>query len=147
MSLQVFVGWDPREDVAWEVCRHSILSRTDVTQVTVTPLVQRELREQGLYERPLDRKAATEFSLTRFLVPHIAGKKGFAVFVDCDFLFLTDIRDVLKQVDPAKAVSVVQHNYSPPESVKMDGCVQYRTHAKTGPHLLCLPVSILRFRR
>ena len=48
MSLQVFVGWDPREDVAWEVCRHSILSRTDVTQVTVTPLVQRELREQGL---------------------------------------------------------------------------------------------------
>jgi lipopolysaccharide biosynthesis glycosyltransferase len=126
MTLQVFVGWDPREDIAWEVCRHSILSRTDPTQVTVTPLVQQELRDEGLYTRPVDTKAATEFSLTRFLVPKLAGKKGYAVFVDCDFLFLTDIREVLKKIDPSKAISVVQHDYNPPESVKMDGCVQYQ---------------------
>ena len=40
MELKVFVGWDPREDIAWEVCRHSILTRTDPKQVSVTPLIQ-----------------------------------------------------------------------------------------------------------
>jgi len=125
MKLKVFVGWDPREDVAWEVCRHSILSRTDPDQVSVTPLVQSNLREQGLYRRPVDTKAATEFSLTRFLTPTLAGEKGNAIFVDCDFLFLTDIREVLREVDSSKAISVVKHDYRPTEAVKMDGCLQH----------------------
>ena len=125
MALQVFVGWDPREDIAWEVCRHSILSRTDPKEVVVKPLVQSDLRQAGLYTREPDTKAATEFSLTRFLTPHLAGQKGYAVFVDCDFLFLTDVREVLTEVDPFKAVSVVHHDYKPTEETKMDGCVQY----------------------
>ncbi len=125
MALQVFVGWDPREDIAWEVCRHSILSRTDSKEVIAKPLVQSELRQAGLYTREPDTKAATEFSLTRFLTPHLAGQQGFAVFVDCDFLFLSDIQEVLTEVDPFKAVSVVQHDYKPTEATKMDGCIQY----------------------
>ena len=125
MKLQVFVGWDPREDIAWEVCRHSILSRTDARKVSVTPLVQSELRAQGLYTRDIDTRAATEFSLTRFLTPHLAGKKGYAIFVDCDFLFLTNIQEVLKEIDPSKAISVVKHNYTPQPGIKMDGSVQY----------------------
>ena len=125
MKLKIFVGWDPREDIAWEVCRHSILSRTDPNQVTVTPLIQSELRKQGLYTRDIDTKAATEFSLTRFLTPTLAGNEGYAIFVDCDFLFLRDIRGVLDQVDPSKAISVVKHDYQPTDTHKMDGCVQY----------------------
>jgi len=125
MKLQVYVGWDPREDIAWEVCRYSILSRTNPGRVVVTPLIQSELRERGLYSRAVDTKAATEFSLTRFLTPTLAGRKGFAIFVDCDFLFLTDIHDVLKEVDPSKAISVVKHDYRPTEAVKMDGCLQH----------------------
>ena len=125
MKLKVFVGWDPREDIAWEVCRHSILYRTDATEVSVIPLVQSELRTSGIYDRPVDTKAATEFSLTRFLTPHLAGTEGYAIFVDCDFLFVTDVREVLKDIDPTKAISVVKHNYQPNETVKMDGCVQY----------------------
>jgi hypothetical protein len=128
MKLKVYVGWDPREDIAWEVCRYSILRRTDPTQVEVYPLVQSELRAQGIYTRPVDTRAATEFSLTRFLTPTLASQDGFsgyAIFVDCDFLFLTDIREVLKEVDPTKAVSVVKHDYQPTEMMKMDGCIQH----------------------
>ena len=128
MKLKVYVGWDPREDIAWEVCRHSILARTDATEVSVIPLIQSELRAQGLYRRPVDTRAATEFSLTRFLTPTLAAKDGFtgtAIFVDCDFVFVTDILDVLNAIDPSKAVSVVKHDYQPTETVKMDGCVQY----------------------
>ncbi len=125
MKLQVFVGWDPREDIAWEVCRHSILSRTDASQVTVTPLVQSDLRAKGLYTRDIDTRAATEFSLTRFLTPYLAGTTGYAIFVDCDFLFLNDIQEVLKEVDPKNAISVVKHDYTPQPGIKMDGSVQY----------------------
>ncbi len=128
MKLKVYVGWDPREDIAWEVCRHSILRRTNGAEVSVTPLVQSELRAQGLYKRPIDNRAATEFSLTRFLTPALASQDGFdgyAVFVDCDFVFTTDIREVISDIDPGKAVSVVKHDYQPTEAVKMDGCVQY----------------------
>lgn len=124
MKLKVYVGWDPREDIAWEVCRYSILRRTDSAEVEVYPLVQSELRAQGLYTRPIDTLAATEFSLTRFLTPHLAGD-GYAVFVDCDFLFVTDIRRVIDEIDPSKAVSVVKHDYQPTETLKMDGCIQH----------------------
>jgi hypothetical protein len=125
MKLKVYVGWDPREDIAWEVCRHSILTRTDPAQVEVHALIQSELRTKGLYTRPIDTRASTEFSLTRFLTPTLADTDGYAIFVDCDFLFLTDIRGVLDQIEPGKAISVVKHSYLPSESHKMDGCIQY----------------------
>ena len=63
MKLQVFVGWDPREDIAWEVCRHSIMARTDADEVSVQPLIQAELREKGLYHRP------TAVSYTHLTLP------------------------------------------------------------------------------
>ena len=113
--LRVFVGWDPREDRAFEVCRHSILARTDSTEVTVMPLVLSELAQLGVYWRAPDVKASTEFSLTRFLTPYLAGRDGYCIFVDCDFLFLTDIRQVLLEVDNSKAVTVGQHNNVPRE--------------------------------
>lgn len=125
MKLKIFVGWDPREDIAWKVCRHSILRRTNPSKVSITPLIQSVLRAEGIYKRPIDTKAATEFSLTRFLTPYLAGDSGYAIFVDCDFLFLTDITEVLKEIDPSKAVSVVKHDYQPSETMKMDGCIQH----------------------
>ena len=123
--IQVFIGWDSRETIAWDVCKHSIMARTDPEQVMVKPVMQPELREIGLYTRPIDLKASTEFSLTRFLTPTLAGPHGFAIFVDCDFLFLADIRRVFEEVDPSKAVSVVKHDYKPAETTKMDGQIQH----------------------
>lgn len=118
--LSVYVGYDSREDIAWQVCEHSIATRTNMANVKIEKLVQPELRAKGVYWREVDQLASTEFSLTRFLTPHLAGFKGFAVFVDCDFLFVTDIQQVLSEIDKTKAVSVVQHDYRPTETIKMD---------------------------
>jgi hypothetical protein len=134
--IKVFVGWDRRENIAWEVCRHSILARTDPEQVSVEPIIQAEMRDRGLYTRPTDLKASTEFSLTRFLTPTLAGPHGFAIFVDCDFLFLDDIRAVFEDIDPTKAVSVVKHDYQPTETVKMDGCRQHQYPRKNWSSLI-----------
>lgn len=121
--LKIFIGYDSREEVAWLVARHSLL-RHARGNVQVYPLKQSMLREVGLYTRPVDQLATTEFSLTRFLTPYLAAHDGWSIFCDCDFLFTADICTVLDGVDRSKAVYVVQHDYVPSQSVKMDGKTQ-----------------------
>lgn len=118
---KIYVGYDTREDIAWQVARHSLQRHSD-DEVLVYPIRQSVVRELGLYTRPVDATATTEFSLTRFLTPYLAAQtEGWVVFCDCDFLYTTDVRGVLDGLDPAKAVYVVQHEYDPAQSIKMDG--------------------------
>ena len=124
--FKVFIGYDSREDIAYQVAHHSLLRRTD-QEVSVHPIRQAAVRELGLYTRPVDAAATTEFSLTRFLTPYLAAQEsGWVLFTDCDFLFTADITCVLEGLDPAKAVYVVQHEYDPAHDVKMDGQKQTR---------------------
>ena len=64
--LKVFVGYDTREDVAWQVCKHSPNLRNK--NVDVIPLKLTELREQGWYKRDTDKLGSTEFTFSRFLI-------------------------------------------------------------------------------
>lgn len=121
--LKIYVGYDTREDIAFQVCRYS-LERHASAEIAVHPLKQTTLRELGLYARPIDAKATTEFSLTRFLTPYLAAHDGWSIFVDCDFVFTVDVNEILNEVDPAKAVYAVQHEYVPKNAVKMDGKAQ-----------------------
>lgn len=121
--FRVYIGWDSREPEAYDVAAYSLGRRASVP-VSVRPLKQAALRAQGVYRRPLDPLAATEFTYTRFLVPALAGYSGWALFCDCDFLWLGDIAELLALADPAKAALVVQHDHRPPEVHKMDGAVQ-----------------------
>lgn len=123
MSVKVFVGYDSREDIAWQVCRYSLRRHSD-DKVEVIPLRQTTLRELGLYSRPHDFGASTEFSLTRFLTPYLAAQDGWVAFCDCDFLFTSDVCEVFEGLDPAKAIYCVQHDYTPAYRVKMDGKAQ-----------------------
>ena len=119
-TAKVFVGYDSREDIAWEVCRHSLLRHAD-EDVEVIPIRQGPLRELGLYTRPYDVGSSTEFSITRFLTPYLAAQCGWVAFCDCDFLFTVDVRQVFDGLDSTKAVYCVQHDYTPGHSIKMDG--------------------------
>ncbi|MBV9993352.1 MAG: glycosyltransferase [Alphaproteobacteria bacterium] len=125
MSQQpkVYVGYDSREDVAWQVCRHSLLRHAS-RDIGVFPLRQTMLRELGLYTRAVETGASTEFTLTRFLTPYLAAHEGWSVFVDCDFLFTADIFALLDTLDATKAIHVVKHDYTPRQSIKMDGKAQ-----------------------
>lgn len=125
-TLKVFIGYDSREDIAFQVARHS-LHRHAGSKVSVHPIRQPALRELGLYTRPLDATATTEFSLTRFLTPFLAAQEGnWVLFTDCDFLFTADVTSVLDGLSAEKAVYVVQHEYDPAHDIKMDGKKQTR---------------------
>jgi hypothetical protein len=67
--MKVYVGWDSREDIAYQVCEHSIKRRDPNAEVH--PLKQNEMRQQGIYTRDVDKLASTEFTFTRFFVPYL----------------------------------------------------------------------------
>ena len=121
--LRVFVGWDSREDIAFQVCRSS-LERHASQPVEVVPLKQAELRARGLYLRASDPLASTEFTYTRFLVPALTDFVGWALFCDCDFLWQADVAALFALADERYAVMCVKHDHRPPETSKMDGRVQ-----------------------
>ena len=85
-DLKIFVGWDSREDIAYQVCRASLLKHTSV-HLDIVPIKQKHMREKNLFWRDHDPLSSTEFTFTRFLVPYLAGYKGWAVFMDCDFMW------------------------------------------------------------
>jgi lipopolysaccharide biosynthesis glycosyltransferase len=120
--MKVFVGYDVREDIAYQVCEYSLKKYNSL--VEVIPLKQKELREAGTYTRAIDPLSSTEFTFTRFLVPYLADYKGWAVFVDCDFVFVDDVAKLFDKADDRYAVMVVKHDYNPKEDFKMDGCKQ-----------------------
>ena len=123
MSRKVYIGWDSREDIAYQVCKHSIKKYGD--NIEVKALKLHELKDRGLVTRPDDPKASTEFTFTRFLVPHLNHYTGWAAFVDCDFLFQTDANKLFELADDRYAVMVVKHDYAVHDgSAKMDGKVQ-----------------------
>jgi hypothetical protein len=121
--FRIFVGWDRREPEAYDVAKFSLERRASIP-VDVTPIKVDELRARGLYRRDDDPLASTEFTYSRFLTPALAGYRGWALFCDCDFLWLGDIAGLLEFTKTPKAVCCVQHDYTPKETTKMDGAVQ-----------------------
>ncbi len=125
VPFRVFVGWDPTEAIAYDVCRYSINARASVP-VEVRPIKLSELRAQGLYYRTGDPLASTEFTYSRFLTPYLSGYEGWTLFCDCDFLWLADIAELIELADDRYAVMCVPHDHRPEENTKMEGAVQTR---------------------
>jgi lipopolysaccharide biosynthesis glycosyltransferase len=123
VELSVFIGWDSREDIAYQVARESLLDNASIP-VEVHPIKVQDLIRQGVYTREIDPLAATEFTYSRFLTPWLAGYQGWALFCDCDFLFFGDVAELLDHRDDGKAVLCVHHDYTPKATTKMDGKVQ-----------------------
>lgn len=132
--LNVFIGYDSREPDAFTVAALSLL-RT--SRIHAQALREWEMRRLGVFTRPIcyldglmvdmisGLHQSTEFSLTRFLVPLLA-PGGWALFTDCDVVFLRDVNELVSRADPTKAVMVVQHDHAPSTETKMDGQLQRR---------------------
>jgi len=46
---------------------------------------------------------------------------GWALFIDCDFVALADVKELFDQCDDKYSVMCAQHNYTPESGLKMDG--------------------------
>ena len=113
--IKVFIGYDPREAVAYSVLAHSINVRAS-QPVSITPLMLSQLG--GIYRRERDPLQTTDFSFSRFLTPYLSNYEGWALFIDCDMLFRDDIAKLWALRDERYAVQVVKHVHVPKESIK-----------------------------
>ena len=120
--MNVYIGYDSREDLAYQVCSHSIKSISNSTNIF--PLKLSELRKKGIYTRGEDKLGSTEFTFSRFLVPVLNDYRGWALFCDCDILFLNPVEELFSLTNDKYAVMCVQHDYTPKGKTKMDGRVQ-----------------------
>jgi lipopolysaccharide biosynthesis glycosyltransferase len=119
--IRVFIGYDPREAVAFSVLAHSIHVHA-TAPVSATPLRLSQLA--GLFTRPRDPLQSTDFAFSRFLTPYLSGYEGWSLFMDCDMLVRDDIAKLWALRDDAFAVMVVKHDHRPREDVKFLGHAQ-----------------------
>lgn len=122
-ALRIFIGWDSREPIAYDVARSTALKHASIP-LDIQPIKLDELVASGVYSRQVDQLASTEFTYSRFFTPYLAGFEGWALFCDCDFLFFGDLAELRNYQDPTKAVLCAKHDYQPKDGVKMDGKVQ-----------------------
>lgn len=134
-----WIGYDSRMAVAFAVAKYSL--RQWERYVPVHGLVLSDLQRRGLYWRPTELRAhqlwdvisdapmSTEFSISRFLVSHLAGT-GMALFCDSDVLFRESVSRLFELADSGKAVYCVKHEHDPREIIKMDGQIQTRYSRK-----------------
>ena len=138
--LPIFIGYDPRERAATNVLIDILYQHSSVP-LAITPLVTPQLEAQGLFWRERDPKQSTAFSFTRFLVPHLMGYEGWALFMDCDMLCRADVKALWDLRDDRYGAMCVQHEHVPGETVKFLGEVQSAYPKKNWSSLMLLNCS------
>lgn len=119
--LKVFIGYDRRMPVLYNVAQHSLQTRASVP-VSITPLNLDHLK--GIYKRPVDPNQSTEFSFSRFLVPYLSGYEGWSLFMDNDMVINGDIAEVFNLYNPRFTVLCTKHNHVPTNETKFLGAAQ-----------------------
>jgi len=114
--IPIFIGYDPREAIAYHTCVNSII-RKATAPVSLNPLALNLLN--GYKEQHND--GSNHFIYSRFLVPHLTNYNGWAIFLDGDMILRTDIQELWKLRDESKAVMVVKHDYKTRMPVKYLG--------------------------
>ena len=104
--IPVFVGYDPREAVAYHTCANSIIRHAS-RPVAIIPLALNLFED---YEET-HTDGSNHFIYSRFLVPHLMEYTGHAIFIDGDMIVRSDIVELWEQRDVAKDVQVVKHDY------------------------------------
>ena len=104
--LNIFIGWDSREEQAYEVCVKSLLKYSS-KELNIVPIKRHELIESRDYFREQPEAGSVEFTYTRFLTPYLSDFKGWSLFIDCDFLFTKDVAELFNFADDKNALMCV----------------------------------------
>jgi hypothetical protein len=145
----VYIGYDPKEDTAYEVLKFTIERISGKNAPRIVPLKKDILEHIGMYTRksqiiqgqPYDvidgRPFSTEFSFSRFLVPALNMYQGKALFMDSDMYIRADINELFELCDlDYYALWCVHHKYEPEKSMKMDGKEQHPYRRKNWSSLM-----------
>jgi lipopolysaccharide biosynthesis glycosyltransferase len=114
--INIFIGYDHRESIAYHVCANSII-RNSSTPVSITPLSLTTLSDYT----ETHKDGSNQFIYSRFLVPFLMEFKGWAICIDGDMILRSDLTELWNLRDNSKAVQVVKHDYTTKCSTKYLG--------------------------
>lgn len=114
--IPIFIGYDPREAVAYHVCSNSII-RHSSQPVSISPLALNILKDY----KETHTDGSNHFIYSRFLVPHLMNYRGWAIFMDGDMLLRDDIVKLWEMRNDSHAVMVVKHDYKTKMTTKYLG--------------------------
>lgn len=104
--IPIFIGFDPREAIAYHVCANSIIRHAS-QPVAFIPLALNNLHDYT----EIHTDGSNQFIYSRFLLPHLMDYHGWAIFMDGDMLIRADVAELWSLRDESKAVMCVHHNY------------------------------------
>lgn len=104
--IPVFIGYDPREAIAFHTCANSII-RNSSRPVSIIPVALNLFKDYT----ETHNDGSNQFIYSRFLVPHLMHYQGWAIFIDGDMIVRGDIAELWSYKDIAKDVMVVKHDY------------------------------------
>lgn len=122
--IRLFVGWEPREAIGWHVFAQSAIERSSL------PIQLIALSDASLASLVAGWRSegTNAFSKLRFLIPHLCGYSGWALFADgADMLCRADLAELWRmRGQPApdgieKALWCVKHDYRTRHSRKYVG--------------------------
>ena len=114
--IPVFVGYDPREAIAYHVCANSII-RNASAPVAIIPVALNLFTDY----KETHGDNSNHFVYTRFLVPYLMDFRGRAIFIDGDMVVRGDIIELYESLKTAHDVAVVKHDYKTRMPVKYMG--------------------------
>lgn len=136
-GARIFIGFDERMSIASDVLIHSLRKHSSI------PLDIRFLKKAELGFERFDPLASTEFTYTRFLVPSLCGFQGKALFMDCDMICFSDVKEIFDLDMSELALRVVKQNHVPVEQFKMDDRLQTRYPRKNWSSFMLMECSRL----
>jgi lipopolysaccharide biosynthesis glycosyltransferase len=114
--IPIFIGYDPREAIAYHTCVNSIIRHSSIP-VAIVPVALNLFQDYS--ETHTD--GSNHFIYTRFLVPHLMHHTGWAIFIDGDMIVRSDIAELWNLRDFNKDVLVAKHDYKTRMSEKYLG--------------------------
>ena len=133
--MKIYIGYDSRQKIASKVCEYSLRHHSKDLDISFLKLTQ--LKKKKLYWRPY-KNQSTEFTYSRFLIPYLQNYKGWALYCDDDFLFVQDVKHLMKLQNNSKAVMCVKHEYKPKSKTKMGNKKQINYDKKNWSSLMLI---------
>lgn len=106
-KVRIFIGTEPKTEIARKVLECSIRRRTD-SEVEIVPMLGKA------WEYPTkDITVGTGFSLRRFMIPAYCNWHGRAIYLDADQIVFSDVWDLWCQPDYNPSGASVWCTYQP----------------------------------
>ncbi len=105
--FRVFIGVEPGEQEAAELCRWSILEHSTLP-VQVEFLLPETLKNNSIFSKESNNNS--DLSYCKFFVPYLSDYRGLAIYCSADMIWQIDIREVFRHEDSRMSLHYVRHD-------------------------------------